>query len=452
MDSTHNSNALKWKLFTVMARSEHGRWLPCAHMLSPTEDGNIVAAFLRKIKEWCGGRGAWRLRYIITDDSAAEQKAVRLAFRGLEEGEQQVDHFLCRKHSERTLKERLSGDACKKPFEHLYKALYYRFSEHGCLEEINAAISHAPESKKDYIRKWWLENRRFWAYYARQHSCLLLQVTTTNPVESWHHSLEIHAQGKGRMLSFSLSGVAKHTLKIANQWELREEETATKFRTYQAAECQMYPQLAKFPGPVQQLMVGQLKKAMEAQDDGEYRSVQLLFLLIINSGEIPRNLNDELSCTCVFYRQYQLPCSHLWQFNLMSNAFAESDWKRWAYMFEEGGFEIYESTTKEYVTKDVYDEPDGPSKHMLDVREVLDEIKAKFYALKANTVDWEDSERERISAQWVAMLRQMTGPIRQLGAQEALKELANDGHDVARLQMPQGQRDMCIASQMEPPI
>ncbi len=280
MDSTHNTNTLKWKLFTVMARSEHGRWIPCAHMLSPTEDGNIVAAFLRRIKLWCGGRGAWRLRYMITDDSAAEQKAVRLSFRGLEEGEQQVDHFLCRKHSERTLKRELGADNCKKSFEHLYKALYYRFSEQGCLDEIHAAINAAPDSKKEYIRKWWLHTRKLWGYYARQHSCLLLQVTTTNPVESWHHSLKIHAQGKGAMLRFSLSGVAVHTLKIADQWELREEETATKWRSYQSAECQLYPQLAKFPGPVQQLIVGQLKKAMEAQDKGVYFFDSLDLLLI----------------------------------------------------------------------------------------------------------------------------------------------------------------------------
>ncbi len=107
-------------------------------------------------------------------------------------------------------------------------------------------------------------------------------------------------------------------------------------------------------------------------------------------------------------------------------------------MFEEGGFEIYESTTKEYVIKDIYDEPDGPSKHMLDVREVLDEIKTKFYELEAGTVGWEDNVRERISAQWVTMLRQMTGPIRQRGAEEALQELADDGHNTARLEAPPG--------------
>ena len=61
-------------------------------------------------------------------------------------------------------------------------------------------------------------------------------------------------------------------------------------------------------------------------------------------------------------------------------------------MFERG-FEIYESITKEYVTRDIYDEPDGPSKHMLDVREVLNEIKFKFYELEAGTADWEDDVR-----------------------------------------------------------
>lgn len=55
-------------------------------------------------------------------------------------------------------------------------------------------------------------------------------------------------------------------------------------------------------------------------------------------------------------------------------------------MFE-GGFKIYESTIKEYVTKDIYDKPDGLSKHMLDIREVLDEIKAKFYKLEAGTTE-----------------------------------------------------------------
>ena len=55
-------------------------------------------------------------------------------------------------------------------------------------------------------------------------------------------------------------------------------------------------------------------------------------------------------------------------------------------MFEEGGFEIYESIIKEYVIKDIYDELDNFNKHILNVREIFDEIKTKFYKLKIGIV------------------------------------------------------------------
>ena len=194
MDSTHNTNALKWKLFTVMVRDEYGSFWPCGHMLSSNEDADIVAAFLKVIKRWL--KGGWRPRYAVTDDSAAEQKAVRLAFRGLQDGEQEVSHFLCRTHSERTLNRALGGDKCKKSKEHLYKALYFRKTRPGCEDSINEALVAAPDDEtRKYITKQWWDTRAMWANYARQHSCLLLQIMTTNIVESWHASLKKHGGG-----------------------------------------------------------------------------------------------------------------------------------------------------------------------------------------------------------------------------------------------------------------
>ncbi|MCJ1345134.1 hypothetical protein MMC31_003339 [Peltigera leucophlebia] len=80
MDATHNTNRLHWKLFTVMIRHEYGNWIPGAHMLCEHEDGDIIAAFLATLRRWCGGEGGWQPRYFVTDDSAAEQRAVGLAF------------------------------------------------------------------------------------------------------------------------------------------------------------------------------------------------------------------------------------------------------------------------------------------------------------------------------------------------------------------------------------
>ena len=278
MDSTHNTNGLKWKLFTIMACSEHGQWIPCAHMLSEFEDGDIVAAFLCKIKTWCGGRGGWLLQYMITDDSAAEQRAYRLAFQGLKTGEQEVQHLLCRRHCEQTLKRELGANNCKVAFEHLYKALYFRFTQAGCLESIHIAINAAPENKRKYIESQWLETRKLWGYYTRQHSCLLLQVPTTNPVESWHHSLKIHGEGKGVILRFTLADIASHVLKIGDQWELRHHETVLKWQAYQTAECAQYPILAKFSGPIQELLAGQIRKTKDATEEDELTSFLYSFI------------------------------------------------------------------------------------------------------------------------------------------------------------------------------
>lgn len=52
IDSTHHTNALKWKLFTLMVREKYGSWIPGAYMLADTEDGNIIGEFLRQIKKW----------------------------------------------------------------------------------------------------------------------------------------------------------------------------------------------------------------------------------------------------------------------------------------------------------------------------------------------------------------------------------------------------------------
>ena len=68
------------------------------------------------VKKWCGGRGGWRLRYMLTDDSAAEQRAVRLAFQGLEEGITEISHLLYVFHSEQTLKRNFSGPRYKRTY------------------------------------------------------------------------------------------------------------------------------------------------------------------------------------------------------------------------------------------------------------------------------------------------------------------------------------------------
>ena len=64
----------------------------------------------------------------MTDDSAIERRAIRLAFPGFNAGEQEVSHFLCSVHSNRILLRRF-GSNVNKPVYQLLKHAMYCFTE-----------------------------------------------------------------------------------------------------------------------------------------------------------------------------------------------------------------------------------------------------------------------------------------------------------------------------------
>ena len=80
-----------------------------AFFLHDKQDSDIIAASLCQIKRWYGNR--WLLQYMLTDDSAGVQAAVKKAFPGLEVGEMEVTHLLCTVHSERTLQRHFGSEA-----------------------------------------------------------------------------------------------------------------------------------------------------------------------------------------------------------------------------------------------------------------------------------------------------------------------------------------------------
>lgn len=193
MDSTHQTNWLGWFLYTLLVRHECGAWRPCAHILTQNEEGDILAAGLRCLKQWAGGldgiRG-WKLRYMLTDDSPAEQRAVELTFGGLNVGEREVTHLLCIFHSQQTLKRKLGGPACKEAHRHLTAALRWQKTGAGVEESIQNAINSAPASYTTYNTNEWWKTRHQWAMAYRSHSSSLLQIPTASPIEGYHSALK----------------------------------------------------------------------------------------------------------------------------------------------------------------------------------------------------------------------------------------------------------------------
>ena len=89
----------------------------------------------------------------------------------------------------------------------------------------------------------------------------LLQVMTTNSVESWHSSIKEHAGGKRDIQKFSLCVIANHTLIIGQQWEQRDREAQMQWRHSKYGGDTRVPELARFPGPIQALLIDELREA-----------------------------------------------------------------------------------------------------------------------------------------------------------------------------------------------
>jgi hypothetical protein len=287
---------------------------------------------------------------MLTDDSAGEQCAVRKAFRGLIDGEQEVTHLLCKVHSQRTIDKKLKGPAFTTTRKHLAAALYHRRTRAGCEESIQAALRAVPRSRYNYLEKGWWKTRADWANYARCHSSLLLQVPSTNSVESWHSSLKYGV--KASMSKWSLCGLIQHISNAAHQWDLKSEKRRAEFRTKFLSDTAHFPQMRRLPYPVQRLCVEQLKVAhgYSAEDRD------------------PKPLEDEIRCDCLFFRQYQLPCADLYlQHWTFGNVLTDEAWERFVFMWDDQGFEIYETMQPTYIERDIYEEIGAPARRRLEV-------------------------------------------------------------------------------------
>jgi hypothetical protein len=128
---------------------------------------------------------------MLTDDSAGKQAAIKKAFQGLEDGEQDVNILLCIEHSDRTLKRHFGHPTKVNILRHLREALWGSFTKKEREDAVQAAINTAKDNKEaKYIKKEWFNSIELWASYPYQHSSLLLQIRTTSPLEAWHGALK----------------------------------------------------------------------------------------------------------------------------------------------------------------------------------------------------------------------------------------------------------------------
>jgi len=184
IDSTHNTNKHYWRLFTLYVRDGCGSWNVGAHFFVSNENSVVVSVALKIIRKFVP---RWRPRYILLDQSSIEANSILITFPGLSIGEQECEVILCTVHVVRTwIRNIYHGPTLNTMIRAMHKK-----TQIGCEALLQDAITNCPlQANAKYISRNYLKDSKKWALWARQHSPLLLQVTSTNPLESYHSELK----------------------------------------------------------------------------------------------------------------------------------------------------------------------------------------------------------------------------------------------------------------------
>lgn len=196
---------------------------------------------------------------------------------------------------------------------------------------------------------------------------------------------------------------------VALQWDARAKKRITDSRTKFLPEVQRFPSLKKFPLFVQMRLVEQIKRAEGYIEDG-----------------VPiRQFKDKLVCRCTFYRQYQLPCLHLWQREIQYGVFTEQHWEDWAFMFEEAGLEAYETWGLQYVEKNnVNDEEQTvEERQTLRAREQWERLRSKWFNFMEETLTLPAEGRYEARQAWIDGLTHAIGPFMRATAREFMASI-----------------------------
>jgi hypothetical protein len=207
--------------------------------------------------------------------------------------------------------------------------------------------------------------------FARNHSPLLLQISSTNALESYHRDIKIHCNQKD---GFRASFAALHEVfarKIS-----KEDRSVWEQQSKTVAETRQYPELARFPYMFQTLIISELNVAME--------------LLLSNDRPIPIP-QDYAKCHCMFYKKYLLPCRHMFLLDMthVNGWFTKEIWEKYEFNGEEIGFDFYSSFERQDIP--ALESVVQNDKDILAFHSIMDRFRDQFWRIKERGNDEEMS-------------------------------------------------------------
>ncbi|CAG8509342.1 15205_t:CDS:2 [Cetraspora pellucida] len=261
-----------------------------------------------------------------------------------------------------------------------------------CEETIWNAINTCPVPDiVHYLNRNYIKNMKKWALWACQHSSILLQVTTTNPLESYHSELKRITSKQHEFIS-----ACNKIIKLDYKKELDSEKTAINF----FQKCisifdfndETIEQIHKFPYPIQKLMTSEIT-AMNKR---------------VEKRKLLPNLIAP-KCTCLFFCRYLVPCKHIFHQHLFGQASNKlltiNIWKRLQDMFVKEGIAIYEGNK---ITKILVPVQTLEEKEMKARRLHIGEIMEKIYDRYRTT---EKKSNENIATEFIKRLDMLLSQI-----------------------------------------
>ncbi|KAI2462702.1 hypothetical protein F4781DRAFT_438298 [Annulohypoxylon bovei var. microspora] len=388
-----------------MSRDEYGSWIPCTFFYVRNQNSTMIRTSLDIIIEWAGGlESGWKLRYMITDDDAAEQKAVRESFTHPDSGTIpicKVSHFLCTRHvKEALLKRTNTHKLVMEAYTYMLEALYRETTEDGCHEKIKKAIDTCNSSGQQvnarYLAETYGERPYMWAYYARANVPLLLQCPTSNPVEGWHSRLKADGAKQQMASSGTLLGGVIAVWHAEEDYLAKAEVTANKFQKSRLPLANGFPDwgFEVLPFTVQGMVEEQFMKAKKALDGGDPAAIAYFQdrVTIPGYGDVdPESQHaipglekssyaDVPFCPCHWYRKWQLPCKHIFLHQLSYATITKDHFRQLVHMWQEDGFEIYEQIQQPFKRETAERIIGMPGPVKVNFAEMINSFWRKIYA------------------------------------------------------------------------
>ncbi|RHZ75009.1 hypothetical protein Glove_218g18 [Diversispora epigaea] len=172
----------------------------------------------------------WKFRYFLTDQSSIEAKSIVMAFPGLQKGEQECTMI----------------------------QVMHKQTKIGCEMLVQESINDCTLLPiKRYISRYYLKNIHQWALWAHQHSSLLLQVTSTNALESYHSKLKKMTSSQHGLIGVCNKIVALD-LKRRSDSDYVAFEFHVKKISVTSVDDNILKEIHKFPLPIQKLIVNEI--------------------------------------------------------------------------------------------------------------------------------------------------------------------------------------------------